>query len=96
VGKFVPGLSTFVIPIAGFSGMRYHDFLRFDSVGILLWATSMLAIGYWSGESINTLLGNVRDSRSALLLLSALFLICFYVIKLWRLKRFGRAEIKEG
>ncbi len=96
VGKFVPGLSTFVVPIAGFSGMRYPDFLRFDGAGIFLWATSMLAIGYWSGESINTLLGNVRDSRVALLVLSALLLICFYAVKVWRLKRFGRAEIKEG
>lgn len=96
VGKFVPGLSTFVVPVAGFSGMRYSHFLRFDSVGVLLWAASMLTIGYWSGESIHGLLGNVRDSRWALLLLSAVFLISFYAIKLWRLNRFGRAEIKEG
>ncbi len=96
VGKFVPALSTFVVPIAGSSGMRYVDFLRFDSAGIFLWATSMLAIGYWSGESINNFLGNVSDSRAALLVLSAVLLICFYAIKVWRLKRFGRAEIKEG
>lgn len=95
LGKFVPGLSTFVVPIAGFSGMRYSDFIRFDSAGIFLWATSMLAIGYVSGESINSFLGNVRDSRAPLLVLSALLLISFYTIKLWRLKRFGRADIRE-
>jgi membrane protein DedA with SNARE-associated domain len=93
VGKFMPGVSTFVIPVAGFSGMRYSDFLRFDSLGILLWGSSMLGIGYWSGQSIYTLLGNVRSAKPALLVFLALFLICFYTIKLLRLWRYGRAEI---
>lgn len=95
IGKFVPGLSTFVVPIAGYSGMRYPDFLRFDGVGILLWVTLMMVIGYWSGESVNTLLGSLKESRSVLLVLAAVFVLCFYAVKLWRLKRFGRAEINE-
>lgn len=93
LGKFVPGLSAFVVPLAGLSGMRYPAFLRFDSTGIVLWAGSMLGIGYWSGESLTAVLGSVRHSRWALWVLVPVFLICFYAIKFWRRKRFGRAKI---
>lgn len=95
LGRFVPGLSAFVVPLAGISGMRYLDFLRFDSAGIVLWAASMLGIGYWSGESLKAVLGNLRTSRWAFLALAAAFLIVFYTVKVWRLKRSGRAKIQE-
>jgi len=94
-GKFVPGLSAFVVPLAGLSGMRYPRFLRFDSAGIVLWASSMLGIGYWGGESLNAVTGNLRNSKQALWILAAVLLACFYVIKFWRLKRFGPAKITE-
>lgn len=93
VGKFVPGLSAFVVPVAGFSGMGYRDFIRLDSGGIFLWVASLLTIGFWAGGSVDRLLANARGSRSVFLVFSAVFVICFYAMKFWRLKRFGRAEI---
>lgn len=94
IGKFVPGLSTFVVPVAGFSGMGYRNFFWLDSGGIFLWVASLLSIGFWGGHSVDKVLANARESRLALLVFSALFLICFYTIN-WRLKRFGPAKIQE-
>jgi membrane protein DedA with SNARE-associated domain len=93
VGKFVPGVSTFVVPVAGFSGTAYGSFLRYDAVGIFLWASSMSGIGYGAGEWIQT---NAMDPErlkwSALALLIGI-LICFYAVKLWRRSKFGTAAV---
>ena len=96
LGKFVPGLSTFVVPVAGFSGTGYAEFLRYDSGGIFLWALTMIAIGYGSGEWIRTYAESAGHSRWLLLAVVVTILGCFYGIKLWRLKKFGPAEIAEA
>jgi len=96
LGKFVPGLSTFVVPVAGFSGTSYAEFLRYDSGGIFLWATTMIAIGYASGEWIENYTTSVKFPNGLLLTIVATALVCFYGIKLWRLKKFGRAELVEA
>lgn len=96
VGKFVPGLSAFVVPLAGLSGMRYSRFLGFDAAGIFLWVSSMVGLGYWGGESFATAMANVTVSRWVLAVVAAIFLGGFYAIKLLRLKRFGRAKLIDA
>ena len=96
LGKFVPGLSTFVVPVAGFSGTSYAEFLRYDSGGIFLWASTMIAIGYGAGEWIGNYTNSVKFPNGLLLTIVATALVCFYGIKLWRLKKFGRAELVEA
>lgn len=95
LGKFIPGLSAFVVPVAGLSGMPYLNFLAFDSAGILLWVSLMLGIGYWSGESLRIVMDNVSHFSRLLAVAAAIFLSGFYTIKFWRLKRFGRAKLME-
>jgi len=96
LGKFVPGLSTFVVPVAGFSGTSYGEFLRYDSGGIFLWATTMIAIGYGAGEWIGNYTNSVKFPNGLLLTIVVVTVTCFYGIKLWRLKKFGRAELVEA
>lgn len=93
LGKFVPGVSTFIVPVAGFSGTQYGEFVKYDSGGIFLWVTSMIAIGYGAGEWIQT---NAMDTEplkwSALAILIGILMI-FYAVKLWRRSKFGTAEM---
>ena len=50
-GKFVPGLSTVMPPLAGIFHMRPARFLLFDACGALLWASAYLGLGFiFSGE----------------------------------------------
>jgi membrane protein DedA with SNARE-associated domain len=46
VGKFVPGLSTVMSPLAALSGMRWARFVLFDTVGALAWIVSFAGLGY--------------------------------------------------
>ena len=93
LGKFIPGLSTFVVPVAGFSGMTYPHFLFDDSGGIALWAVSMIAIGYTCGEWIFSLGAKAEQVKWFLVAVMAVILTCYYGIKIVRLRKFGRAEM---
>jgi membrane protein DedA with SNARE-associated domain/rhodanese-related sulfurtransferase len=44
--KFIPWLNTAAPPLAGAFRMRFLRFLAFDILGVLLWATTFLGLGY--------------------------------------------------
>ena len=46
VAKFVPGLGTVAPPLAGVSRMPWYRFLFFDGIGVLIWASSCIGLGY--------------------------------------------------
>ncbi|HEX3800621.1 MAG TPA: VTT domain-containing protein [Verrucomicrobiae bacterium] len=53
--KFVPGLNTLAPPLAGMSNVRYGEFVAYDAVGALFWATLPLAAGAYLSESFKRL-----------------------------------------
>jgi membrane protein DedA with SNARE-associated domain/rhodanese-related sulfurtransferase len=55
VAKFIPGLSTVALPMAGTYGMKLRRFLLFDTVGVLAWCGAYVAIGYFSAQQIANL-----------------------------------------
>src|SRR5215468_5845907 len=50
--KFVPGLTTIVPPLAGVFAVTRLRFLVYDLVGVLLWAGTWLALGYFCSSAI--------------------------------------------
>jgi membrane protein DedA with SNARE-associated domain len=44
--KFVPGLGAVAAPLAGASGMPWYRFLFFDGLGVLIWSSSYIGLGY--------------------------------------------------
>lgn len=61
VGKFVPGLSTVLLPMAGVYGMRTRRFLAYDAAGALLWSSVYVLLGYYSVRQISALLPDASD-----------------------------------
>jgi membrane protein DedA with SNARE-associated domain len=96
LGKFVPGISTFVVPVAGFSGMAYPRFVWADGGGIILWATLFIGIGYLCGDWILSLKNDLEAAKWLILAAAMMLLIGYYGFKLWRLRRFGLAEVAEA
>jgi membrane protein DedA with SNARE-associated domain len=45
VSKFIPGLSTLAIPVAGATGIGFGSFLLYDALGALLWSGIGVAFG---------------------------------------------------
>ena len=52
VAKFVPGLSTVALPMAGVYGMKVQRFFLFDGIGVLMWCTTYVLIGYGTARGL--------------------------------------------
>jgi membrane-associated protein len=55
VAHFVPVVRTFAPAVAGVARMNYKQFVIFDAIGDLAWATIVTLIGYWFGSKIPNL-----------------------------------------
>ena len=52
VAKFVPGLTTVMPPLAGVFAVSRVRFALYDLAGVLLWAGTWLALGYFFSDAI--------------------------------------------
>jgi membrane protein DedA with SNARE-associated domain len=52
VAKFVPGLTTVMPPLAGVFAVARGRFALYDLAGVLLWAGTWLAVGYFFSDAI--------------------------------------------
>jgi len=50
--KFVPGLTTIVPPLAGVFAVARLRFVLYDLAGVLLWAGTWLALGYFFSDAM--------------------------------------------
>ena len=52
---FVPVIRTFAPATAGAGKMNYRNFVIFDAIGDIAWATIVTLVGYWFGSKIHNL-----------------------------------------
>lgn len=55
LGRMVSGLDAFVPLTAGAGGMPYHRYMLYDLPGIAIWVGMIAALGYFFGESWETI-----------------------------------------
>ncbi len=73
-GRFVAVLRAWAALLAGMNRMRWADFLLFNALGGLAWATLIGGGGYWLGETMHRLKGPVALTS---FVLAALVMIAF-------------------
>src|SRR5262245_19391829 len=54
--KFIPGLTTIVPPLAGVFAVTRLRFVLYDLAGVLLWAGTWLAVGYFFSDAIPSII----------------------------------------
>lgn len=92
VARFVPGFRTFASPMAGISGLSWPQFLLYDSIGALLWASTVVSGGWLLAEEINRVFEQMQSAHSALLTVAGAMVLIFIALKLWIRARHGKAQ----
>jgi membrane protein DedA with SNARE-associated domain/rhodanese-related sulfurtransferase len=77
--KFIPGLSTVALPLAGIFRMRPIRFVRYDVPGVMGWVGVYLGLGYFSAGAIGAI-GSTMPGRWWLVVGGAL-LVSYVVVK---------------
>ncbi|MDZ4099836.1 MAG: TIGR04283 family arsenosugar biosynthesis glycosyltransferase [Methylophilaceae bacterium] len=91
--RFIPGYRTFAAPMAGMSGVSQRQFLLFDGLGALLWATIGIAIGTLFSERMIAIIGLLENSK-VVLIYFAISLFLLYILTKWLVRRrHGAAQL---
>lgn len=84
VSKFIPGLSTLAIPVAGATGAGFGSFLFYDTIGCALWAGLGVALGTMFATAVDTVLAWIDWlGRGALVVVGAA-LVVYVAVRWWR------------
>ena len=70
IGRFVPFVRTYITVVAGATRMERHRFVVWSLVGALIWVVSIVAVGYYVGQSVPWLANNIDYAILGLLVLS--------------------------
>ncbi len=84
IARFVPIVRMFAALLAGINRMPALEFLIYNALGGLAWATLMGAVGYFFGQHLGLLETWLRRTSIALVVLIVLGVILFFLNRHWR------------
>jgi len=90
VAKFVPGLTTVMPPLAGVFAIARGRFALYDLAGVVLWAGTWLALGYFFSDAIVLIAARATALGHMLGLLIAAALAGYILVKYGRRHLFLR------
>lgn len=81
--KFLPGVNTMAPPLAGSMHMRISQFLRFDVVGVFLYAAAYGALGYLFRDVFRMIAGSLQTFGHAVAWVVFAGAIVFVAHRVW-------------
>ena len=92
VSRFITGLRVFAGPLGGMFHMPYPRFLFFTSTGAVVWATTVVSVGFLFGSSWESLVQFVEKSHRVTLLAIAGAVGIGVIVYFIRRKKKGATE----
>ncbi len=87
--KFVPGLRTFAVPLAGMTGIPYARFLVFDAVGNLLWLATATSLGMLMATQLRVTVARIQRLGGTLTLILVLVALIVLLLRLRKRLKYG-------
>ena len=90
--RFLYGMRLIGPVVIGASGLSPLRFALLNALGAAVWATVFASAGYFAGEALETLLGNLKPYRLPIALGVLVLAVVIGLVRHWRAKRkVGRA-----
>jgi membrane protein DedA with SNARE-associated domain len=80
-GYFIPGIRHLTALTAGTTKTDYHKFAAFAYSGALVWSSTFILIGYYTGKNWMILLEQIRKHILAISLIIIFALIMYFLFK---------------
>jgi membrane protein DedA with SNARE-associated domain/rhodanese-related sulfurtransferase len=97
VSKFIPGLSTLAIPVAGATGIGFGSFLVYDALGALVWSGVGVAFGAIFADLVDSALAWLDVFGRGVIAIAVIALALYLAVRWWQrvslLRRLRMARI---
>jgi membrane protein DedA with SNARE-associated domain/rhodanese-related sulfurtransferase len=88
--KFVPGVNTMAVPLAGSMNMRFAQFLGLDLMGASLYAAAYLSVGFLFSDALATITNNYQIFSRALRWILIVAALGYLGFKAWTWIKAGK------
>ena len=85
--RFLYGMRLIGPVVIGASGLSPLRFALLNALGAAVWATVFASAGYFAGEALETLLGNLKPYRLPIALGVLALAVVIGLVRHWRAKR---------
>jgi membrane protein DedA with SNARE-associated domain/rhodanese-related sulfurtransferase len=89
-GKFIPGISTLLPPLAGSSGLSLSRFLLFDGISSLLYCGSFIFIGFLFRNQVEEIIAALEGLGKGAFGVAITFLAAYVIYKYFQRQRLLR------
>jgi len=89
VAKFVPGLRTFSVPLAGMTRVPYGRFLVFDAVGSSLWLAGATSLRMLMATQLGVTVARIQRLGGTLTLILVLVALIVLLLRLRKRLKYG-------
>ena len=94
IAKFVPGLNTMAAPLAGSMKMRFGQFLRLESAGVLLYTLTYLTVGYLSRDFLAAVLRGFQAAGRVMEIALILALVVYAVYRVFQFHKYQNYRLE--
>jgi membrane protein DedA with SNARE-associated domain len=84
--RFLYGMRIVGPMVIGASGLSPLRFTLLNAVGAVVWATVFASAGYWAGEALHSMLGNLKPYRLPIALGVVVLAVVIALVRHWRKK----------
>jgi len=101
IAKFIPGVNTMAPPLAGSMKMKVGQFLRFDLMGVLLYALAYGGLGYLFRDFVSAITKGFRTAGQAVEIVVVAALVGYVIYRVWLYRKHliyrvvPRVEVEE-
>ncbi len=88
---FLYGLRSITPFAIGLTTIPYRRFLLLNFIGVAAWATTISLAGYFGGQAIEAVLGDIRRYEIEVMIAVAVLAIAFWLPRRFRQRQRGRA-----
>jgi membrane protein DedA with SNARE-associated domain len=92
IARFVEGLRQANGIIAGITGMHWTRFIPFNALGAALWVGVWVAIGYFSGNNINSIYDTATRYQLYFAIAVGLAIVAFIARRVWKMRQDRREK----
>lgn len=93
IAKFVPGINTMAAPLAGSMKMPFDQFLRFDCVGVFIYAAAYLTVGYLSRDFLAATLRGFQSAGHAMEALVTMALAVYVAYRIVQMRKYRKYDV---